>query len=194
MTGRNAQAGFTLIELLIALTLASVVLVTVTTGLYGGRRALTSVSQEMEREDETAVLLYLINLLREADNYSRASGRLPFEGDGTEIRFDSGFTSQSQLPGLYGYRLAYSLPEKQLVLFQSAIGTGKSRPLSGIVLLRGVHAFALRYFGKSTQAQSSAWSSAWHEADKLPEAVEITLDASGSHHSLVIPIVSRSTP
>ena len=181
----DAQAGFTLIELLIALTLLTVIASLLVNAVGSARQALNVVDRRVTQASVPAVQSVLRRLLVEARSNSNATQRADpdraFLGNPNKLSFVSSFVPQGQYGGLWRYEIALDASERAgessaLVLTQQLVrpATSTTGPPLRTVVLKGVRALSVRYFGADDKESAAPqWQDAWRHPYRLPRLVSV---------------------
>ena len=173
---RPGEAGLTLIELLVSIALLAVLTGFLAGGLVMGRRAFAA--------DQVAGLASGTDAAMEV--VSRLVGSaLPASatGEGFDGRADSiSFVGLSEGHALRGgpYRFRVRRNGREVVVDAVPLLTTADRkqipPSANAVVLTGVRAVRLGYFGKANSAAGATWRSDWIGMDHLPDLVSIQVD------------------
>jgi general secretion pathway protein J len=174
----EAEAGFTLLELLIALTLLAVIASLLAAAIGSARQALHVVDRRVAHATVPAVQSVLRRLLAEARPGPDAAGRTgpdrAFTGEADRLGFVSSFVPQGQYGGLWRYEITLDAgAAAALVLTQQLVRPGASAtgaPLRTVVIT-GVGALHLRYFGAEDKESAPQWQDSWHDPHRLPRLV-----------------------
>jgi len=180
---QNGQAGFTLVELLVVVTLIGMISVALFGGLRFGIRVWEVGAYRGERFAEIEVAQSLLRrLLRQAILLADAKGDNTFEGDDQSLRFTAPAPAQFGLGGVYLFEFSTEQVEEgeDLILswqlfraddFDKPFGeNSESR-----VLLEGMKALSIGYFGLLGRGDEPDWEDAWKESDTLPKLVTIDI-------------------
>jgi general secretion pathway protein J len=188
----EAEAGFTLLELLIALTLLAVTASLLVAAIGSARQALNVVDRRVARATVPAVQSVLRRLLAEARPGPDAAGRngpvRAFAGEPDKLGFVSSFVPQGQYGGLWRYEIALDPGEGgagALVLTQQPVRPGPAATAAPLrtVVITGIDALRLRYFGAADRDVAPMWQDDWHDPRRLPRlvAVDITFVRTDGH-------------
>jgi prepilin-type N-terminal cleavage/methylation domain-containing protein len=173
----HAEAGFTLVELLVALALLAVTASLLVAAIGSARQALDVVDRRVTRASVPAVQSVLRRLLIEArsapDRIHRDDPSRAFVGDPDGLSFVSSFVPQGQYGGLWRYGIA--LDAGALVLTQQLVRPRSSTADAQIrtVVITGIDALRLRYFGVEDQDGAPQWQDGWHAPHRLPRLVTV---------------------
>lgn len=197
--GSKRDAGFTLIEMLVALTLLAMVLAIVPGALRTGKRAL-AVAAAAEQDSETALALsFIAERMNEAmPIYDRGEGnqiRIAFSGTSDSVRFVAPMPNGPFGGGIYRIELASregsEASRRRLVLAAALFGQQKGGTLSETQerdLVPDLETLRFRYFGGLARDDERAWRDDWVAAERLPELVEISLEARQHVMSVSTPV------
>jgi general secretion pathway protein J len=134
---REREAGFTLLELLIAITILSLILVALSTGVHFAGSAWRKQEEQIGRQgDINAVQAVLRQLL--------ASGK-DFQGGSQGLKFVGQMPAALARGGLFDIELSESGETLLLSWWPHFKGAADSLPRSDTVLLDGVTGFSLSY-------------------------------------------------
>jgi general secretion pathway protein J len=178
----TAEAGFTLLELLIALALLAVTASLLAAAIGSARQALNVVDRRVAHATVPAVQSVLRRLLAEARPGADAAERIDplraFVGEPDKLGFVSSFVPQGQYGGLWRYEIALDAGEGGagvLVLTQQLVRpvpTATAAPLRTVVIT-GLGALHLRYFGAADRDAAPMWQDGWHDPRRLPRLVAV---------------------
>lgn len=178
----SASAGFTLVEAVVALTLFALLSVFLFGGLRFGNRAVALGTDAIER---TSSLALAEGFLRQQ---LAGAQPLPMQGSDSQptVAFD-GAPDRLEfvtLPPAYlahgGFHwLRVGVEERHLLVRWEAVQTAgrESEPAGGggSVLLDGVAAIDLAYFGAQADGEAPAWHDHWQDATALPALVRLRI-------------------
>ena len=180
----NAEAGYTLLELLIALALLTVIASLLVNAIGSARQALNTVDRRGTQASVPAVQSVLRRLLVEAranpDAAERADPHRAFIGEPDKLGFVSSFVPQGQYGGLWRYEIELDSSEgaaesSALVLTQQLVrpvSQATGQPLR-TVLINGVRALSVRYFGAEDKDSAPQWQDTWRHPYRLPRLVSV---------------------
>ncbi len=179
----DRQAGFSLVELLIALALLGVIAAFLVAGIADARRALSAVDRRGAQAAVAPVQAVLRRLIKEARPGSEGphppDPKRAFVGEPDRLSFVSSFVPQGQYGGLRRYDIGLETPGSgsgRLVMeHRMALASAAPTPLDGnrTVLLDGVEALRVRYFGALDQDTPPAWHDSWRHPVNLPLLVSV---------------------
>ncbi len=183
----HGRTGFTLIELLIALTLMGLLSVVLVGGLRFGTRVWET---GHERSESFAEIEAVHGFLRRQLGQARISGQsarspdLPadFLGSADRLRFTGTLSAYVGTGGLYRFELApvEHLDDTSLELVWQIYRPDRREwfddDATRRILLEGIEAVRLRYFGTLEGDQESEWHEAWESQTALPSLVRVELD------------------
>jgi prepilin-type N-terminal cleavage/methylation domain-containing protein len=180
----DAEAGFTLLELLIALTLLAVTASLLVSAIGSARQALKVLDRRVAHASVPAVQSVLHRLLVEARPDPNATGHADpdraFTGEPDRLGFVSSFVPQGQYGGLWRYEIALDGGEGAarsggLLLTQQVVRPGSSATGAPLrtVMINGVDALRLRYFGAAGKDDAPQWQDSWPHPDRLPRLVAV---------------------
>jgi general secretion pathway protein J len=188
---RRGQEGFTLIELLVAITLLGLLMAALLGGLRLGARvwetgearldasARVQVVQEFLRQRLTEALPLEVVMLAED-----ARPGFAFRGTGEEVQF-AGALPEHLGAGVHLMQLTLAAggddgERRDLVLRWQPLDPAEERPEDAPepeerVLLAGVEALELAYFGALDPRESPAWWQEWTQQDAFPGLLRVAL-------------------
>ncbi len=186
-SGLRATSGFTLVELLVAMTLIGLIFVALFGGLRFGARTWEIGNARSEDAAQTEVTQSLIRrqLAQTILLPGFERGEFSFEGDADRLRFTAPAPTQIGLGGVYLFELFIETSDQreQLVL-RWRLHRPELDPDSPIededrktrVLIDGIEALRLNYFGDPEGDDDPDWSDTWRGHDVLPTLISIRLD------------------
>lgn len=206
---RRASSGFTLVEILVGLTLMSLILSTLFSGLYGASRSWSHGESVAAESDLARVGIGLLRrLVSELVPVTRLDGQAPrlmFDGQPDALRWVAPLPSHAGGSGLYWatLRVAHTSDgESQLVLSYSPLRPDTDPALAAaaseaesVVLAPGISHLEIAYFGTLEQDLPPRWEERWESEDRLPTLIRIALSRPPGDHvypDLFIPV--RSPP
>jgi general secretion pathway protein J len=197
-TKRNGEGGFTLIETLVALALTGLVL-----------SALASITSQwlpnwnrgmdrIQRSESLSLALQRIGADLAAALYVPANReqRQPlFDGSELSVTFVRTALGPNARPGLDVVRIGETTDLRDLVTVRSRAPFGPLQPASSlseqiqfgdpVVLLRAPFRLSFSYAGRDR-----VWKSSWHEADRLPAAIMLTVRDAATERVLSVSTVA----
>lgn len=185
----RAAIGFTLVEMLIALTLMSLILTTIFSGLYGTSRLWSRSEALAEENDATRIGMTLLRrLISETVPITRMDGHTPallFQGEQDALRWVAPLPSHGGGTGLYWTGLSLNrtaLGKSQLVLtYVPMRPETPPTPMAfesdseSVVLAQSVEQLEIAYYGTTQDDLPSRWQDDWSAVDRLPALVRLTL-------------------
>ena len=185
-TGR-ACAGFTLIELLIALTLVGLLSVLLLGGLRFGTRVWET---GHERSQSFAEIEAVHGFLRRQFSQLRVSSeaiRSPdrpadFAGTADRVRFTATLSAYVGVGGLYRFELGPVTRDEDMVLeltwqiYRPDRGEWFEDDPSRRVLIEGIEAVRLHYYGALEGDEDPEWHDVWDSQTTLPTLLRLELD------------------
>jgi len=183
----SRAAGFTLVELLVGLSLMGLLAVMLFGGFRFGLRAWEAGGTRIERQTEAELVQNLLE--RELGQaYSLADSNpqavpitIPtFLGNRNSLGFVAPLPTQAGIGGLFRFGLGVDTngPERRLVLaWQIFRPDQPPRPSvddnSKSVLLHGIEAIDLAYFGRRQVGAAAQWQGDWDDRHGLPELIRL---------------------
>jgi len=198
---QDADAGFTLVELLVSLSLLSMMAVLLGAAVVPGRHALQRMEARSDAEDGVVAAQ---DLLRDRIAHLMPVARQDRDNPVTEVvGAPDAFNfyapgPQSDGPAeLRRYTLTVT-PANDLVLVSASDLALDPRPARREVLLRGVRALAVAYYGAASPASPPQWLDRWEAAPEPPRLVSIRVAFTADDHRvwpelLIRPMASVST-
>jgi prepilin-type N-terminal cleavage/methylation domain-containing protein len=179
--------GFTIIELLVSLVILSMLTLMIITGLGSGRRV-------WERMDQNALALETVEgaqtLLRDriertygATRYDTAAPYADFRGLSNRLNFLAPPPEVARPQALRRYDLSLGAAGDLILSSWSDVAADPDHPaITSVVVLRGVQAMDIAYFGVAPPDNTPRWRPAWIEQPAPPRLVRVRLAfASGDH-------------
>jgi len=177
MNWRRASDGYTLVESLASLSLLGLVSLLLVAGLQAAHVRLAHLDRTDAGEIEAAqdMLRARLEEARPLTTLETQSAMIDFDGRADEIDF-SAPPPQSHGPDApYHYRLHLSGGGDLRLDAGSDLELNQSRPVSSVVLLRGVSSLDVAYFGPDPMTKSAAWLGHWQQQPVLPRLVRVRL-------------------
>jgi general secretion pathway protein J len=182
---RRAPDGFTLLELLIALSIVSMIVAALVSGLRLGTRAWESgrVSGSLD-EAQTAARAIASQFERAFPTHIRRANGAPvvaFVGGPHSCRFVTLSEGEAQWGGLINTEIATEGGGRRANLqawtqvFREEAFNQNREDMRLATLLTGVAFIRLSYFGATDPAQAPQWRDNWREAAILPRLVSVSI-------------------
>ncbi len=195
---RAGEAGFTLIETLVALALTGLVL-----------SALANITSQwlpnwhrgmdrIQRSESISLALQRISADLAAAEYVPANReqRQPlFDGSELSVMFVRTTLGPNATPGLDVVRIGETTDRQALVTVRSRAPFGPLEPGASVseqihtgdpvVLLRAPFRLSFSYAGRDR-----VWKSSWHDADRLPAAIMLTVRDAATERTLSVSTVA----
>ncbi len=175
--------GFTLIEVLIGMTLFSLVLVLIFSGLHSISRSWQAADVQAEDNDNYRLVMSFIRR-----QLSQARPILYFDGEDNPVIFDGNNDNLrlvTPLPshrGGYGlYLVSFYLNENTLELSYQPLYTLKEWPSeehyksNRTALINNVTDLDFDYFGYAENSKIASWHDSWRSRKQLPMLVRVKL-------------------
>jgi general secretion pathway protein J len=195
---RVREGGFTLIETLVALALMGLVLSALANltaqWLPNWNRGL----ERIQRSELIGIALQRIGADLAAAEYvpaNRGERRPLFDGSELSVTFVRTALGPNAGPGLDVVRLGETTDRQGLVAARSSapfrpspLGSSLSEQLhfgEPVLLLRAPYRLSFAYAG-----QDRVWKGSWHDSDKLPSAIRLTVRDAASERILSISTVT----
>ena len=170
------KKGFTLVEMLVALTIFSIVAVSLHAVLRTGLNTYRAGKEWSEEAGEARAFFYFFS--RDLKNALAYSKELPFSGKADEIRFmmltrrgDRGFDELA--------RVSYRYDRGKKLVIRTVVGKEvefEQKNSKEEIAAHGVDAFQLRYaFKPEHPSDLYRWKDAWPWEDTLPRGIRVTL-------------------
>ncbi len=180
MTRPDRAAGFSLVEALAALAVLGLVSLMLMAGLASAGQAWRrTVGLQTSDEGVAGAQRLVRERLEHAYPAALFGGSQPevdFRGQGAGVEFLAPAPEADGPHALRRYTLAV-LPGGELALsWRSELSPDPPPPNRTDVLLRGVQALRIDYFGAGRRGAARAWTPRWIAADRPPELVRIVAD------------------
>jgi len=184
---RRPADGFTLVELLVAMTLIGLIFIALFGGLRFGARTWEVGNARSEALTQIEVTQSLLRRQLAQAFVLPGSDRddFTFEGETERLRFTAPGPSQVGLGGIYLFELFTDRSEQgQRLVLKWRLHRPELDPDSPVedeerktrVLLDGVAALRLEYFGDPEEDEDPQWRETWSGYDLMPELISIRLD------------------
>lgn len=194
------QRGFTLMELLIAMTLVSLIALSLFSALRTGIRAWdTGTERAQVTADTQLIQSFLARTLRQTRrlfvNDPDAGRVLAFEGSEDTLVAVAPLLMYLDVGGLYRITLFRDDGERgAMVMSYSPFRPGASEPTEPetVVLLEGIEELSFRYFGAAEPGQGPKWYDEWDNVQAMPRLVQVTVVSErGKWPELTIPLPAQ---
>ena len=180
MTIRRSDAGYTIAEMLVTLLIMGMISAMMLSGVAAGRRVWERTDAGSEAAEQVAGAQSLLRLrlehafpLTQFDAFPPISD---FDGESTTVTFTAP-PRDAQIPSALRHYKLWLSPQGDLVL--SSVSTVAANPTTAdenLVLLSGVQAVDLAYFGATTNADSHdvpGWKLQWAKEPRAPQLVRV---------------------
>uniref|UniRef100_B0T7N4 General secretion pathway protein J n=1 Tax=Caulobacter sp. (strain K31) TaxID=366602 RepID=B0T7N4_CAUSK len=172
-------AGYTLIELLVALAVVGLLSLMLLTGLSRGNRTWIRMDHAATRvegvEAAQALLRARLQHAWPATLYNMQPPGPDFDGEATRLIFLAPPAARDGPGALRRFRLELE-PSGDLVLASvSDVALTPRGPETRDVLLRGVQAISLNYFGAIEPDPTPHWRERWSQRPRMPSLVRVRL-------------------
>jgi general secretion pathway protein J len=203
MTGARGEAGFTLVELLVAVTVMGFMAAILGGSLQFGGRAWRQSQRRSDQatlaQDTRAALQRLLGQVQTVfASADPAEQRLAFSGD------PDGLSLVAPLPDAIASGI---MAAQRLALAPSARGRalvltwrldlpgadGEPLPTASSVLMDGVRALRLAYWGSIPADSAPAWQTSWHDQTRLPGLISITVSGTDPTPDVTAVVAPRVT-
>lgn len=176
----DREAGFTIVELLVSLLILGMLILMIIMGLGTGRRV-------WERMDQSALSIETIEgaqtLLRDriertygATRFDSATPYADFRGLPNRINFLAPPTEVNRPQALRRYDLSLDGNGNLLLSSWSDVAADPDRPaITSVVVLRGVQAMDVAYFGATASDLTPRWRPTWDHQPAPPRLVRVRL-------------------
>lgn len=180
---KASPGGFTLIEVLIGMTLFSLVLVLIFSGLHSISRSWRAANLQAEDNDNYRLVMSFIRR-----QLSQARPILYLDGEDNPVIFDGNNDNLrlvTPLPshrGGYGlYLVSFYINENTLELSYQPLFTLKDWPgiehykSNRTALINNVTDLNFNYFGYAEDSKTARWHDSWNSRKQLPMLVRVKL-------------------
>ncbi len=186
-SGLRTTGGFTLVELLVAMTLIGLIFVALFGGLRFGARTweVGNTRSEVSAQTEVAQSLIRRQLAQAIMLPGFERGDFSFEGEAERLRFTAPGPSQIGLGGIYLFELFTETSDQgQRLKLRWRLHRPDLDPDSPLededrktrVLLDGIDALRLGYYGDPEGRRDPQWSETWEGHEVLPTLISVRLD------------------
>jgi general secretion pathway protein J len=180
MTMRQPNAGYTIAEMLVTLLIMGMISVMMLSGVTAGRRVWERMDANSQVEEQVAGAQSLLRQRLEHILPVTVFQTFPpvsdFDGESSAVTFTAPPGDALSPSALRYYKLWLS-PQGDLVLSSvSTVAANPTRADENLVLLSGVQALDLAYFGASTAANSNdtpSWKLQWVKEQHAPQLVRV---------------------
>jgi general secretion pathway protein J len=197
-TKRAGEAGFTLIETLAALALTGLVLSALANITSQWLPNWNRGMDRIQRSEAISLALQRIGADLAAAEYvpaNREQQQPLFDGSELSVMFVRTTLGPNARPGLDVVRIGETTDQRDLVTARSRAPFGPLLPGASaseqiqfgdpVVLLRAPFRLSFSYAGRDR-----VWKSSWHEADKLPAAIMLTVRDAATERVLSVSTVA----
>ncbi|MFA5146427.1 MAG: prepilin-type N-terminal cleavage/methylation domain-containing protein [Candidatus Omnitrophota bacterium] len=191
----NGKKAFTFIELIIAVTIFSIIAVSIYSTFRAGIRVWLRANPVIEESQANRVFFETVARdLKRAFIYTYPDGAVKFDASADRVSFMTmvDVASAGALPHEEYARVTYSLNPEEMTIERAVAGRGEGFDelyARRTVLLNGIRkeefGFAYCYKGPSAD-QPYEWKAAWEDSNKVPRGVKIT--AGDSVKTVFIPM------
>jgi general secretion pathway protein J len=177
--GDLGDQGFALVEALAALAVTAMIALMLLAGLATGRRVWEGVdTREVSGEQLESAQSMLRDRLEQAYSvilYFASPPTVDFRGSGETVSFLASPPYVSRPAAIRRYSLSLDAAG-ELLLASVTDAAPNEAPADRVqVLLRGVRAIDLAYFGVRTGETKPSWGPIWRDQPALPELVRVRL-------------------
>ena len=195
---RLCLQGFTLVEVLIALTLFSLILSSLFSGLYAAGRNWRGSEVRVEENDDRRLGMELIRrLIEEAvplQLNQTGGSRLLFEGRPDVLQFATPLPAHAGGGGIYWVkldlirgdddttrlRLRYRPVDPEMDFFAPQ----QDEKADSMPLMDGIASLAFEYYGTGKPDSPPRWYRRWPDNRRLPVAIKVTLSPGDPKRSM----------
>lgn len=180
MSDPPSNYGFTLIEILVAITIFSIVALSVAAVFRSGLRTW-SAGNEWSEENQNARNFFRV-LSRELQNSVNQSPEMPFEGQAHEISFMTLLDARDPKEGVVRSlaRVVYRYDAKERVIERLVAGKEEgfdARRAKAVPVAERIGALDLTYAFKPVyENENLRWKNEWSSLKEIPLGVRIRLD------------------
>ncbi len=200
MNRKRAADGFTLVELLVAMTLMTLVMLSLMTALRSFGQIESRIDLQAQRDgDFRSSMSFMRQILqamapREVKTQAGAAKQIAFVGKAEEVNWIGDMPARHGAGGLSRFRLfvgseggvgALMLEQAPLTNLDSPLDSG---PVDAHVLAAGVSSITLRY--RESDKVDAQWLEEWPLTNKLPAFISVQINTvAGMWPELTIPVV-----
>jgi general secretion pathway protein J len=197
-TKQGGEAGFTLIETLVALALMGLVLSALANITSQWLPNWNRGMERIQRSEAIGLALQRIGADLAAAEYlppNREQRQPLFDGSELSVMFVRTALGPNARPGLDVVRIGETTDSRGLVTVRSRAPFGPLQPAPSlseqiqlgdpVVLLRAPFRLSFSYAGRDR-----VWKSSWHEADRLPAAIMLTVRDAATERVLSVSTVA----
>lgn len=179
---RVHTGGFTLLEVLVAMTLFSVTLIAIFSGLFTTTRSWQASEKQIEiNEDKRLVITFIKRQLAQLVPLSKNDEKgthLLFKGGSDFIEYVAPLPAHRGGAGLFlsGLRVEDDLSfHYQPVTNEIELQQTDEDKIQTQVLIEGIESIEFAYFGKANKNDLADWYDEWDKRQELPELIRIRL-------------------
>jgi len=201
MTGRfdrlrHSRGGFTLLEVILSLTLLAIITVEIGGAFWGGVRASEKGRARSEALERYRTVHGLVRdqlgsaLLLPVEDEDGMT-RIDFIGEEEALAFRSPISLWGPRDGVVHVEYGRADDDGGDLAFVSTEFDGRGQTLGGsaTVLMEGLTDIRFRYRKRPTAVDAGEeWVETWEDTTKLPQAVEIILQAGDQETRWIVPI------
>jgi len=177
------RAGYTLIELLVALGVLALVSVMLLTGLSGRGEAWVRMDRATTRgeaiEAAQSVLRARLQRAVPVTRYDMRPAGPDFDGEATSLTFLAPPADREGPGALRRHRLLLEADGDLVLESTSDVAVDRARPQRRDVLLRGVRALDIGYFGAVEPDPNPHWHAKWRQRPRMPSLIRVRLEKTG---------------
>ena len=176
------DAGFSLIELIVSLALFAMILALLPGAFRTGKRGWETAAVIEQVASAEASADFLRHRLADAtpfyDRDESGRARIAFSGGPQQLSFVAPSQAGPSGGGFYRWSIATAPAGETSALMLtmapfSAVQTDATATATERVLLNGVRALRIRYFGAEEADGEAVWADEWRRSDQLPQLIEI---------------------
>ena len=183
LINQNHDSGFTLIEILIALTLFSVTLILIFSGLNTTSRSWLASERQIEKNEiQRLVIAFVKRQLGQTVPLIQLDGKknnLLFKGTQHSLQFVSALPAHRGGGGLYllnlevdmGLNLQYQMMSSDVGITSAFSGDN----IHSQSLIPNIDTITFSYFGSEQQDEIPSWHKQWENKNRLPDIISMRL-------------------